>query len=125
MLSDAAAREELCGRVVTDMVEELFDGHIGLVDILVDTDIPTAAEHLRLWVVFFFFERLHNFPREVGVISSKVSVCSCFQEPIIATSLEIQVDGNHSRPEVKALFHNLENLLVWNLSSDMRVNKYG
>ena len=40
-------------------------------------------------------------------------------------SLGIQVNGNHSRPEVKALFHNLENLLVWNLSSGMRVNKYG
>ena len=44
------------------MVEELFDGHIGLVDIFVGADIPTAAEHLRLWVVFFCLERLHNFP---------------------------------------------------------------
>ena len=79
LLSDAAARDELCGRVVTDMVKEFFDGHIGLVDILVGADIPTAAEHLRPWVVFFCLERLHNFP--CGVISSKVSVCSCLQEP--------------------------------------------
>ncbi|RDY11475.1 hypothetical protein CR513_03858, partial [Mucuna pruriens] len=68
------------------------------------------------------FEWLDNFPGEVRVIPSEVSISSCLEEPM-ATPLKVQVNGDHSRSEVKILLHNLKNLLVRNLASSISVNK--
>lgn len=61
-------------------------------------------------------EWLNNFPGEVWILPSKVSIGSCLEEPM-ATPLKVQVNGDHPRPKVKILLHKLKNLLVWNLSS--------
>jgi hypothetical protein len=69
-------------------------------------------------------ERLHHFPFEVRDISSKVPISCCLQEPPISTSLQIQINCNHPRPEIKAFHHYLQNLLIRNLPSAVSINKY-
>ncbi|BAT76997.1 hypothetical protein VIGAN_01507600 [Vigna angularis var. angularis] len=71
----------------------------------------------------FPLEGLDHFPCEVRVLSAKVSICSSLQEPAIPTPLQIKVDGNHTRPEVKVLLHNLQDLLVRDLPSSVGINE--
>ncbi|KOM35431.1 hypothetical protein LR48_Vigan02g158100 [Vigna angularis] len=69
----------------------------------------------------FQLKSLH-FPCEIRVIYSKTAKSSSFQEPDVFT-LELQINGNHSWPEVKVFIHKLQNVLVMNLSCAKSVNK--
>ncbi|URD87558.1 putative plant SNARE [Musa troglodytarum] len=68
-------------------------------------------------------ERLHHLPGEVRVIPSKVPISCSLQIPAIASPLKVEVDGDHPRPEVKILLHNLQYLLVWDLASTIGVDE--
>ncbi|CAL9064004.1 unnamed protein product [Musa banksii] len=69
------------------------------------------------------FERLNHLPGKVWVIPAEVTICCCLEEPAVATPLQVKVIGDHPRPEVKVLLHNLQDLLIGNLASAIGVNK--
>jgi len=52
-----------------------------------------------------------------------VTICSSLQVPV-ASPLEVGVNGNHSRPEIEVLLHNVEGLLVGDLSSSISVGEH-
>ena len=83
-------------------------------------EYSTQILSLRL----FPLEGLHNLPGEVWVVPSEVTISCGLQEPTVTTPLEIQIDGHHSRPEVKGLLHNLEDFLVGNLAGSVCVHEY-
>ncbi|URD93002.1 hypothetical protein MUK42_28113 [Musa troglodytarum] len=69
-------------------------------------------------------EGLHHLPSEVGVVPPKVPVGRSLQEPAIASPLQVQVDGDHPRPEVEVLLHNAQDLLVRDLAGAVGVHEH-
>ncbi|URD93393.1 hypothetical protein MUK42_32538 [Musa troglodytarum] len=68
-------------------------------------------------------EGLHHLPGEVWIIPAEVPVGCCLEEPAIATPLQVKVNGDHPRPEIKVLLHYLQNLLVGDFAGAVSVDK--
>ena len=52
-------------------------------------------------------EGLDNLPGEVWVIPSEMPIGRGLQEPTIASSFQIKIDGDHSGPEVEGFLYDL------------------
>lgn len=67
----------------------------------IDDDLP----------LFLRIERFDNLPGEIGVVAAEVTVGSSLDEAV-ASFLEVEVDCNHPRSEIKILLDELKQLLV-------------
>lgn len=70
-------------------------------------------------------ERLHDLPCEIGIVAPEVSVRSGLLVPLVAAALQVEVDRDHARPEVKVLLDGLQDLGVGVLASAVRVDVHG
>ena len=68
-------------------------------------------------------ERLTSLLGEVGVILSKVAIGSCLLEPPISYSLQIKVDCDPTRPEIKIIFNDLQKFHLWDPPYTIQLNK--
>mmetsp|Transcript_11503 Transcript_11503/g.24032 ORF Transcript_11503/g.24032 Transcript_11503/m.24032 type:complete len:402 (+) Transcript_11503:179-1384(+) len=70
-------------------------------------------------------QRQDLLPGEVGVVAAEVTVGSGLLVTLVATALEVEVDGHHTGAEVEGGLHLLQDLRVTDLASAVGVHEHG